>query len=72
MQLLERTRKLISQSLDSGMSLRALAESLGGSEKQISRRFEWLRKFRAGKIDNPGVNTIQELHDSLSNRKKPS
>ena len=70
MQLLERTRKLLDQACASGKKLREIAASLGGTEEEIDRRYEWLRKFRAEKIDNPGVNTIQELHDRLQNRKK--
>jgi hypothetical protein len=27
--------------------------------------YEWLRKFAAGKIDNPGVKTIEQLHAAL-------
>lgn len=30
---------------------------------------EWLYKFAAGKIANPGINSIQSLHDVLKNMK---
>jgi hypothetical protein len=30
--------------------------------------YEWLKKLRAGKIPDPGVNNIQKLHDFLAQR----
>lgn len=60
MQLLERTQLLLSQRLDSGMNLREIAAASGG---QVNH--EWLKKFAAGKIDDPGVSKIQSLHDAL-------
>lgn len=60
MTLLERTQLLLSQRLDAGMSLREIAIASGGT---VNR--DWLTKFAAGKIENPGVNSIQSLHDFL-------
>lgn len=60
MTLLERTQILLSQRIDAGMSLREIAGASGG---QVNR--DWLTKFAAGKIENPGVNSIQSLHDCL-------
>lgn len=62
MQLLERTTDLLRKALDAGASLRELAPEGGDVE------YEWLKKFNAGKIDDPSVNRIQALHDSLLKR----
>lgn len=43
------------------MSLREIATASGGA---VNR--DWLTKFAAGKIDNPGVNTVEALHDCLT------
>lgn len=61
MTLLERTQLLLSQRVDAGMSLREIATASGGA---VNR--DWLTKFAAGKIDNPGVNTVEALHDCLT------
>lgn len=61
MPLLESTQHRLDQATAAGHSLRAIAENSGG---RIN--YEWLKKFAAGKIDNPGVNTIEDLHDVLT------
>jgi hypothetical protein len=60
MTLLESTIKLLQQASDKGISLREIAPADGPVE------YEWLKKFYAGKIDDPSVNRIQALHDRLS------
>lgn len=62
MTLLDRTTELLDKALAAGASLRELAPEGGDVE------YEWLKKFKAGKIDDPSVNRIQTLHDSLSRR----
>ena len=57
--LLERTKLLLDAS---PMSLREIAE---GAEVG----HEWLKKFKAGAIDDPSVNLIQDLHDFLTGHK---
>lgn len=42
-----------------GFSLRAISQSAGVN-------YEWLRRFGAGRIPNPGVDTVQRLHDYLT------
>jgi len=42
------------------MSLRQIARECGDDVD-----YEWLKKFSAGKIDDPSVNRIQTLHDRL-------
>lgn len=66
MTLLERTQRLLAERLEQGKSLREIAAESGG---KVSR--DWLTKFAAGKIENPGVNTIQALHDTLASAEKP-
>lgn len=61
MQLLERTRLLLSQRLDSGMTLKAIARA---SEGEV--QYDWLKRFASGDIENPGINSIQSLHDCLA------
>ncbi len=46
------------------MSLREIADQSNGAVPH-----EWLKKFVAGKIDNPGVNYLQALHDCLKRKK---
>jgi hypothetical protein len=41
----------------------ALREIADSSDGQVN--LEWLKRFARGEIDNPGVNTIQSLHDCL-------
>jgi transcriptional regulator with XRE-family HTH domain len=60
MTLLEVTQRLLAERMDAGMSLREIAARSNGAVNH-----EWLKKFSAGKIDNPGVNSIQALHDCL-------
>jgi hypothetical protein len=59
MSLLESTQQLLDKSIRRH-SLRAIAD---GSDGRIN--YEWLKKFAQGKIDNPGVNTIEDLHERL-------
>ncbi len=61
MSLLESTHALLAESLRAGHSLRAIADSSNG---RVNR--EWLKKFAAGKIGNPGVTTIEDLHSTLT------
>lgn len=60
MSLLESTQQLLDKVTAKGMSLRSIAESSHG---RIN--YEWLKKFAAKKIDNPGVTTIEDLHKTL-------
>lgn len=60
MQLLERTQLLLSQRMDSGMTLRAIADASRGKVK-----YDWLKRFACGDIPNPGVTNVQTLHDCL-------
>lgn len=53
--LLDRTERLFRQT-NKLISLREIAE-------RSSVGFEWLRKFSQGKIDDPGVKSVQALHD---------
>lgn len=62
MSLLESTQDLLKKALSGGASLRELAPEGGEVE------YEWLKKFKAGKIDDPSVNRIQALHDQLLSR----
>lgn len=65
MSLLETTQQLLGKRLSAGLSLREIADS---SEGRIN--YEWLKKFAQGKIDNPGVNTIEDLHETLVDLKR--
>jgi len=60
MSLLETTQQLLDKRIAAGVSLRAIAE---GSDGRVN--YEWLKKFAQGRIDNPGVNTIEDLRDRL-------
>jgi len=53
--LLNKTRKLLADATD---PLSEIAEASGVG-------LEWLRKFRADSIPNPGVIRVQQLHDYL-------
>jgi hypothetical protein len=63
MSLLDATTALLQKELAAGATLRELAPDGGPVE------YEWLKKFSSGKIDDPSVNRIQALHDSLSKRR---
>lgn len=63
MSLLEKTKSLLKKALKSGVSLRQLAEECGEDVD-----YDWLKKFKAGKIKDPSVNRIQVLHDRLAER----
>jgi hypothetical protein len=58
--LLEQTEALLQRQLAAGFSLRQIARDCGDDVD-----YEWLKKFSAGKIDDPSVNRIQTLHDRL-------
>lgn len=60
MSLLEQTQEMLDRMLASGLSLRQIARDCG---EHVD--YEWLKKFNGGKIDDPSVNRIQALHDSL-------
>lgn len=60
MSLLEQTESMLNNLLASGTSLRQIARDCGEDVD-----YEWLKKFSAGKIDDPSVNRIQSLHDRL-------
>lgn len=60
MSLLEQTESMLEHLVKSGVSLRQIARDCGDSVD-----YEWLKKFKAGKIDGPSVNRIQTLHDRL-------
>lgn len=60
MSLLESTQQRLDRCTAAGLSLRAIAEGSGG---RIN--YEWLKKFAAGKIENPGVTTIEDLNHIL-------
>jgi hypothetical protein len=60
MSLLESTQILLQKQINAGFSLKAIAESSGGNVP-----YEWLKKFAQGKIDNPGVTTVEDLHRTL-------
>jgi transcriptional regulator with XRE-family HTH domain len=60
MSLLESTQQMLDRQTSRGVSLREIAEKSGGKVK-----YEWLKKFAQGGIENPGVNTIEELHKTL-------
>ena len=55
--LLQRTIRLMNKT---DMNINDICEELG-----VSRR--WYNYLKVGKIANPSVNTIERLHDLLSN-----
>ena len=61
MSLLERTQELLKARLATGDSLRRIAQD---SDGEVDR--DWLTKFAAGKVTDPGVNRTQRLHDYLT------
>lgn len=63
MSLLAQTESMLEEFL-SAMSLREIARQCGEDVD-----YEWLKKFSAGKIDDPSVNRIQALHDGLKTLK---
>lgn len=60
MALLEKTEQLLQSRLKEGVSIPEIIEASNGT---VGR--DWLYKFYAGEIPNPGVRTIQSLHDCL-------
>jgi hypothetical protein len=67
MSLIESTKKLLKERTDQGTTLRQIVVESDGLIKR-----DWLYKFAQGDIENPGVNTIQSLHDYLKNLKPKS
>lgn len=65
MQLLERTKVLLNRAIESGATLREIAQASGTVPE------EWLKKFVQkdakghDKVPNPGVRYVQALHDFL-------
>lgn len=59
MSLLEKTVSMLELRLKD-RSLKQIARDCDGDVD-----YEWLKKFSAGKIDDPSVNRIQALHDCL-------
>ena len=55
MNLLDKTKVLLSVSKEPRREI----------AKNADVGFEWLKKFQAGEIENPGVVSIQKLHDYL-------
>lgn len=64
MALLEKTRSMLVELTDSGMSLRQLALECEGEVE-----YDWLKRFANGDIKDPSVNRVQALHDCLASRK---
>lgn len=60
MTLLENTRDLLERHKATGKSLAAIHKELG---EAVNRN--WFYKFAAGDIDDPSVNKVQDLYDSL-------
>lgn len=60
MTLLETTHELLEQRLAAGLTLVAIARESNGRVP-----YEWLKKFAQGRIENPGVNTVEDLHHTL-------
>jgi hypothetical protein len=65
MTLLQSTRALLDRARARNVSLYQIA---AGSAGKIS--YEWLKKFAAGKIPNPGVTTVENLRDELTKMAK--
>lgn len=61
MSLLEMTQLLLDETLAAGINPRQIAE-----ESEGAVNYEWLKKFTAGKIPDPGVSRVQALHDALT------
>lgn len=60
MTLLESTRDLLKLHQNSGKSLAAIHKQLGDA---VNRN--WFYKFASGEIEDPSVNKVQDLYDSL-------
>ncbi len=67
MALLETTHELLRSRIAAGVKIPEIVKASAG---EIGR--EWLYKFAAGDIGNPGVNTVQSLHDCLAKLKPKS
>jgi hypothetical protein len=65
MTLLERTQELLNAVTAAGINLREIAE-----ESRGAINYEWLKKFSARKVDDPGVNRVETLHKHLAAIKK--
>ena len=64
MELLERTKKLLSDRLKAGAKLKEIAASSKGEVE-----YDWLKRFANGAIEDPSVNRVQRLHDSLAGKR---
>lgn len=67
MSLLESTLGLLRETQNRGVSLREIASSSDGDVER-----EWLYRLARGEIENPGVKSIQSLHDCLQKLKHKS
>jgi hypothetical protein len=67
MTLLESTVNLLNRHKATGKSLAAIHKELGDA---VNRN--WFYKFAAGDIDDPSINKIQALHDSLQKISLPN
>jgi hypothetical protein len=65
MSLLNVTKTLLEKRIEAGTSLRQIARESDGTVE-----YEWLAKFSQGKVDDPGVNRVQALHDCLAKKQK--
>ena len=63
MALLEKTRGLLKEAKESGLSLRQIA-----LESEGSVEYDWLKRFATEEIKDPSVNRVQALHDHLAAR----
>jgi len=62
MKLLANTQRMLGRA----KSKASLYEIAADSDGRVN--YEWLKKFAAGKIKNPGVNTIEDLRAVLKAR----
>jgi hypothetical protein len=60
MSLLRSTKELLARQQKAGKSIAEIHRSLGGKVKR-----DWFYKFAKGDIEDPSVNLIQQLHDTL-------
>lgn len=61
--LMEQTRRLLREC---GRSVPQVYAELNANGSDIS--FYWLRKFSAGRVKDPSVNRIEELHRHLTGK----
>lgn len=65
MPLLETTHDLLKKALASGKTIPDIAREAVAREPDGQVNYEWLKKFAAGKIPKPGVQAVEQLHDTL-------